>query len=473
MKRRTKIIATLGPTTDNEQTLSRMIEGGVNLIRVNLSHSNQAHQKRRILMARACAKRLGKPLGILADLQGPKIRISGFKEGLAELKLNQRFILDPTLGPQEGSRDQVGLEYKSLADCISSGDELLLDDGRIVLKVTQVESPRVICEVKVPGLLLSHKGLNRRGGGLAAPVLTDKDIEDIQFVSHLDIDYLALSFPKSGQDLKLAREHMRTHGCQAYLIAKIERSEALTCLDEIIEYADGVMVARGDLGVEIGFAQLPGVQKEIISLANDSNKPVIVATQMMESMIQNPIPTRAEASDVANAVLDGADALMLSAETATGDYPEQVIHALHDICLAAEKQKVAQISKHRIETQFKFHDEAIAMAAMYIANHVEIKAIIALTESGLTPLLMSRIRSSIPIFGMSRQPLTCGRMTLFKGVHPIEWDFDQFSKENISLQAVDALKQLNIIQPQECVLVTRGDVLGVGGKTNMLKILTA
>jgi len=367
----------------------------------------------------------------------------------------------------------VGLDYPSLPQEVFPGDQLLLDDGRIVLDVTKVEGTQIKCIVKTGGKLFSHKGLNRKGGGLSAPSLTEKDKKDIAFIAALPVDYVALSFPKTAQDIHEARHLMTQAGSRAQIVAKIERAEAIDNIDEIIDAADAVMVARGDLGVEIGYADLPEVQKYIISRAKLRDKAVIVATQMMESMVHNPLPTRAEVSDVANAILEGTDAVMLSAETATGDFPIQVVATLDEICLAAEHHRFPSLTLPEFASPLsERHDKAIAEAAMQIANHVPLQAIVALTESGSTPLWMSRIRSSIPIYALSRHASTCGRVTLFRGVYSVEFDVTRYQPWEISRAALSLLVEKGILQKGDKVVLTKGEELGVGGKTNGLKILT-
>ncbi|MFI4938034.1 MAG: pyruvate kinase [Candidatus Berkiellales bacterium] len=472
MPRRTKIIATLGPATDTPELMLALIDAGTNLVRINMSHGAHEEHRRRIELARTCAQSLDKSLGILVDLQGPKIRIAAFKDptGIV-LKEGSIFQLDANWPSDEGNETRVGLDYPQLPQEIMAGDELLLDDGRIILIVKAIKGSVIDCVVKTGGRLLSNKGLNRKGGGLSAASLTEKDKADIEFIAALKVDYVALSFPKGANDLHEARRLIAATGTTPYLIAKIERTEAITNIDEIIEASDAVMVARGDLGVEIGYAELPGVQKYIINRARLLDRAVITATQMMESMIRNPLPTRAEVSDVANAILDGTDAVMLSAETATGEFPIEVVKSLDEICLAAERYKGPRLPQND-EGKFSSHDKAIAMAAMYIAHHVPIKAIVTLTESGSTALWMSRVRSGIPIYALSRNAQTCGRVTLFRGVYPVEFDLTCYQPWEISRYALATLVDQEILEPGDKVILTKGDVLGIGGFTNALKILT-
>lgn len=469
--RRTKIVATVGPATDDPAKLSALIEAGANVLRLNMSHGQLADHRRRFEMAKALSAKLDKPIGILVDLQGPKIRIARFASGKVNLKKGQTFLLNAQLAPEAGDETQVGLDYPALTEDVKTGDRLLLDDGRIVLDVMTVQNSVVHCQVMVGGDLSNNKGINLQGGGLSAQALTEKDKSDILAVAGWEIDYFALSFPRSAQDIHEARALLRQAGSEAKLIAKIERSEAVHAIDEIIAASDGVMVARGDLGVEIGFAELPAVQKDIIHRARTLDKAVITATQMMESMIHNPIPTRAEVSDVANAVLDGTDAVMLSAESASGSFPVEAVQAMHDICFAAERHQITRQSRHRVDKQFNRVDEAIAMAVMYTANHIDIAAIIALTESGSTPLWMSRIRSGVPIFGLSRHRRTCGLMTLYRGVYPIDFDVTAGKPWEVSKRAIAFLKDKGYLKAGERVIVTKGDVIGIDGGANAMKIL--
>lgn len=470
--RRTKIVATLGTSTDSPEVLRALIQAGVNVVRINFSHGTQAEQKKRIKSVQQMAKELGCVIGIIADLQGPKIRIASFKKGRILLQEGAQFILDAALDLNAGDEHQVGLEYKALLQDVSEGDILLLDDGLICLKVKGIRDMQIITEVIVGGELSSKKGLNRKGGGLSAATLTEKDLSDLAFISNLSVDYVALSFVKSAQDLHEVRQQMAKMNFQAYLAAKIERVEAIAAIDEIIEAADAIMVARGDLGVELGYAELPGAQKMIIKKALKKDKVVITATQMMESMIKNPIPTRAEVSDVANAVLDGTDAVMLSAETATGKFPVQVVSIMHDICVSAEKHFSVYKASQHLKTNFSRQDEAIAMSAMYIANHLNVKAIIALTESGSTALWMSRVQGSIPIYALSRHERACGRMTLFRGVYPIPFDVTHYPAARITKHALHTLVKLELLEPSDKAVLTKGNVLGVGGNANTLKIVT-
>jgi pyruvate kinase len=470
--RRTKIVVTLGPSLDDLEMLERVILAGADVFRSNFSHGSIETHETRIKHVRALAKKHGKIVAILVDLQGPKIRIGRFKNKKIQLQEGQSFIFDTQLETEEGTEKSVSLDYKELLNDVYPGDTLVLDDGRIVMTVEKIEAPRIYCRVVVAGELSNNKGINRLGGGLSAAALTEKDRADIIEAVRLEADYVAISFPRNADDVNEARALLKAAGGNAGIIAKIERIEAVTHIEEITKASDGVMVARGDLGVELGDAELPGVQKNIIHTARTLNKPVITATQMLETMTYNTIPTRAEVSDVANAVLDGTDAVMLSQETAVGKYPDKAVAAMHRICLGAEKNPIATRSRHRMDMQFTQVDEAIAMATMYTANHLAITAIIALTESGLTPLWMSRVRSSIPIYGLSRHVSTQRRMTLYRSVYPIMFDVIHTDRRIVNQSAVAALQSRGIIKDGDLVIITKGDFIGVHGCTNSMKIVT-
>jgi len=470
--RRTKIVVTLGPSLDNREMLIRVIQAGADVFRSNFSHGTLETHEKRIAMVREIAKEFNKEIAILIDLQGPKIRVARFKNKKVILAEGQTFIFDTQLNEDEGTEQSVNLDYKNLSRDVHPGDTLLLDDGRIVMRVEKTDAHRIHCTVVVGGELSNNKGINRLGGGLSAEALTEKDRGDIKEAVRLKTDYLAISFPRNADDVKEARTLLKAAGGEPGIIAKIERAEAVTHIEEIIRASDGIMVARGDLGVELGDAELPGVQKHMIHMARALNKPVITATQMLETMTYNTIPTRAEVSDVANAVLDGTDAVMLSQETAVGKYPDKAVAAMDRICLSAEKNPIAKKSRHRFESHFKFVDEAIPMATMYTANHLDIKAIIALTESGTTPLWMSRIKSSIPIYGLSRHPTTQRRMALYRGVYPIPFDATHIDRRILNQSAVDELRKRGILQEGDLVIITKGDLIGIHGKTNSMKIMT-
>ncbi|MBL4742872.1 MAG: pyruvate kinase [Idiomarina sp.] len=473
MLRRTKIVTTLGPATDQSDVLEQLILAGANVVRLNFSHGSADEQKQRAANVRKIAKKLNAHVAILGDLQGPKIRIARFKNDKVELKLGQEFTLDAEFDPKGGDNNIVGLDYKELPQDVSSGDILLLDDGRIRLKVDYIDGSAVHTKVTVAGTLSNNKGINRLGGGLSAKALTEKDYSDIKTAAEIGVDYLAVSFPRCGEDLNEARQLLRQAGGKGVICAKIERAEAVAsehALDDVIRASDAVMVARGDLGVEIGDAQLVGKQKQIISRARQLNKVVITATQMMESMIENPMPTRAEVMDVANAVLDGTDAVMLSAETAAGKFPVETVKAMAEICLGAEEHPSAQLRHDDLEESFSSISEAAAMSAMYAATHLTgVKAIIALTESGFTAKLMSRITSHLPVFSLSRHPDSRNKCALYRGVYPV--NFDSTSSKQPILDAVELIKSLGHVNKGDLVILTHGDVMETVGSSNTCKII--
>ncbi|WP_445424786.1 pyruvate kinase [Alishewanella sp. HL-SH06] len=476
MLRRTKIVATLGPATNTQAILEKLISAGASVFRLNFSHGTAEDHKQRAEMVRAAAAKLGANVAILGDLQGPKIRVSTFKDGAIMLEEGQIFVLDAALGKGEGDNTQVGIDYKQLPQDVVAGDLLLLDDGRIVLKVNDVQGERVITEVTIGGKLSNNKGINRQGGGLTAPALTEKDKRDIITAAEIDVDYLAVSFPRSGDDLRYARELAVAAGSEARIMAKVERAEAVAddeTLDDIIRASDAVMVARGDLGVEIGDAELVGQQKRIIARSRQLNRIVITATQMMESMIESPMPTRAEVMDVANAVLDGTDGVMLSAETAAGKYPIETVKAMARVCIGAEKHPSVQSSKHRMNLNFTEVSETIALSAMYAANHLPgIKAIIALTESGYTAKLMSRITSPQPIYALSRHTKTLNKMAMYRGVYPVYFDSTEVEALSLADEAIKVIREKAGLKSGDLVIMTHGDVMLQVGASNTCRIVT-
>lgn len=471
--RRTKIIATLGPATDSPGVLRDLIDAGVDVVRLNFSHGTRDEHRERAERIREMTEPKYH-LAILGDLQGPKIRITRFRDGSATLKPGDPFILDPHLEPDAGTEESVGLTYPELSEDIRVGDDLLLDDGRLVLQVKAVESGRIITETISGGVLQDAKGVNRAGGGLSAPSISAKDHQDIQLAAEIGVDYLAVSYPRSGGDIYYARELLREAGGNAHLIAKIERAEAVDNIDEILDASDAIMVARGDLGVEIGDPELPAVQKSLIRRAWRHNRVVITATQMMESMITSTIPTRAEVFDVANAVLDGTDAVMLSAETAVGSNPVEAVLAMSRICVGSEGNAAGDILDLANEEEDLFGtDEAIALSAIFTANHLEVKAIAALTESGSTPRQMSRFRSSIPIYAVSRNLETRRRVNLYRGVYPVTLRNISTDHAELNRDLVEVLKKSGGVEDGDRVIITKGDLAGVQGGTNALKIVEA
>jgi len=469
MPRRTKIVATLGPATDDEGVLDAVIAAGVDVVRLNLSHDTHARHQTRVDQVRRRALAAGREVGVLIDLQGPKIRIGRFRNGPIPLAPGESFTIDAACPLDGGDQGRVGTTYPELVRDVSPGDTLLLDDGAVELLVESVAGPAIRCRVVSGSRLSNSKGINKKGGGLSAPALTDKDKDDIRFAAGVEADYVAVSFVRSSEDVDLARECLREAGGHGGIVAKIERAEALDNIDAIIHAADAVMVARGDLGVEIGDAKLPAVQKGIIHRARELNSVVITATQMMQSMIESPIPTRAEVFDVANAVLDGTDAVMLSAESSVGHYPALVVEALDRICLEAEKSVTR--STHRLDSKFRRVDEGIAMAAMYTANHLGVKAIAALTETGSTVKWMSRISSGIPIYALSRIPATRRKVTLFRGVYSVSFDVASQDMHDVNMEVIEELLRHGTVTEGDLVIITKGDRNGVEGQTNIMKIM--
>lgn len=471
--RRTKIVATIGPASSSEPVLGQLLEAGTDVFRLNFSHGSPAQHQANADRIRRLSRQLGREVALLGDLQGPKIRIRSFADKAVELRSGEPFTLDCELPDGAGNAGEVGVDLESLPECVVPGDTLLLDDGRLSLQVEAVTGRRVVCRVVLGGLLSDRKGLNKLGGGLSAPALTEKDKNDLANAATLGLDYLAVSFPSRVEDILQARELLGVAGSEAGIIAKIERAEAVEAgvLDALIEASDGVMVARGDLGVEVGDAALVGFQKQIISRARRLDRTVITATQMMESMIHSPIPTRAEVFDVANAVLDGTDAVMLSAETATGEYPVQTVEAMSRTCIGAEQQREIRKSSHRIDRTFHRVDEAIALSAVYAANHLEaVAGIICLTESGATPLWASRLSSGLPIFACSRNEKTLRRVSLFRGVTPIRFDPTEYPATDVAKAAISVLKERGLVRSGDRLILTRGSLAGVGGNTTTLQI---
>lgn len=467
--RKTKIVATLGPASSSREVLERMIDAGVDVVRLNFSHGSAQDHINLARLVREIALSRRRPIGVLCDLQGPKIRIGKFENGKVELISGNKFILDAECAL--GNHERVGLDYPTLPDEVEPGAVLLLDDGRIVMTVEAVHGREVHCVVEVGGVLSNHKGINRKGGGLAAAALTDKDKADIKIAAALEADYVAVSFPCSGSDIDYARQLVREAGGRANIVAKIERAEAISALEEIIAAADVIMVARGDLGVEVGDAAVPGLQKRMIRLARARNKLVITATQMMESMIANPIPTRAEVSDVANAVLDGTDAVMLSAESAIGKYPVESIQAMHRVCLEAEKDYDSLVHEQRINRQFQRIDESIAMAAVHVAQHMPVKAIASLTQSGNSVMWLSRANTLVPIYALSSEKDTRRKLTLFRGVYPFPFEQNTDDRDQILHDAEEELRKRGAVSNGDLILLTIGEPVGKSGGTNTLKIV--
>ena len=468
MSRSTKIVATLGPACSEPAVLARMLAAGVDVVRLNFSHGAAADHVEHARNVRAAASALGREIAIMADLQGPKIRVGKFKEGRVTLQPGRTFVLDADC--DVGDDDCVGLDYKELPRDVEPGAILLLNDGLIRLAVQSVEGSRITTKVELGGVLSNNKGINRLGGGLTAPALTAKDMDDIKTAVKLDADYVAVSFPKTREDMYMAGQLLRAAGGRAQLIAKIERAEAIGALEPIIDASDGIMVARGDLAVEVGNAAVPGLQKRMIRLAREHNKLVITATQMMESMIHHPVPTRAEVSDVANAVLDGTDAVMLSAETATGKYPVETVETMSQICVEAEKFEVVALDKDFLDRTFTRIDQSVAMATLFTAFHLKVKAIVALTQSGSTALWMSRHNAGCPIYALTPEVTAQRKMALYRNVMPLF--LEQHGDREAVLQAAEnLLVKSGNVSAGDLIVITIGEPLGKSGGTNSMKIV--
>ena len=471
-RRATKIVATLGPASSEPVILEQMIRAGVNVVRLNFSHGKAQDHIDRARMVREAAQRAGREVAIMADLQGPKIRVGKFAEGKVFLEPGQKFVLDAKR-TEPGDIHAVGLDYKPLPREVKAGDVLLLNDGLIVITVDAVVGDQVHTTVKLGGELSNNKGINKQGGGLTAPALTGKDMEDIRTAMSFQADYVAVSFPKNATDMEMARQLCNVAAAEYNhkpgLIAKIERAEAIPKLEEILRASDGIMVARGDLAVEVGNAAVPALQKHMIKLAREFDKVVITATQMMESMITNPVPTRAEVSDVANAVLDGTDAVMLSAETAAGKYPLETVTEMAKICLAAESSEMVKLDADFTGKTFTRIDQSIAMGALFTAYHLGAKAIVALTDSGSTALWMSRHLIHVPIYALTPRVSTQRRMTLYRNVRPLLMGTSA-DRDTALLDAEKHLKARGIVQSGDVYAITCGEPMGAPGGTNMLKI---
>jgi len=467
--RATKIVATLGPASSDPAVLERMLRAGVNVVRVNFSHGTAAEHVETVRRTREIADRLGQSVGVLADLQGPKIRIGTFASGSVTLADGDRFVFDNEC--VLGDQTRVGLDYPELVNDVQPGDTLLLNDGRMMMRVDRTTPTTIECTVIQGGVLSNRKGINRQGGGLSAPALTAKDMEDIRTAVGFETDFIAVSFPKNAADMYMARELMRASGGRAVMIAKIERFEAIGNLEEILKASDGIMVARGDLAVEVGDAAVPALQKRMIRMAKELNKVTITATQMMESMIESPVPTRAEVSDVANAVLDGTDAVMLSAETAAGKYPVETIESMARICVEADRSQGLSLDTAFLNRSFTRIDQTIAMSALFVAHHMKVKAVVSLTQSGSTALWMSRIDSGVPIYALTPEERSRRRMCLYREVHPVLMTYHAQEREALLLESEQRLLEAGIVEKGDLIVLTIGEPIGKSGGTNTLKIV--
>ena len=470
-QRRTRIVATLGPATDPPEILEALLRAGVDVVRLNFSHGDPSAQVARGEAVRAMALKIGREIGILADLPGPKIRVETFANGKVALKAGNRFDLVASLDVPPGDETQVGVSYLELPGDVIPGDVLLLDDGVVQLEVTAVEGERIVTSVLNDCFLSNRKGLNKQGGGLSLGAITEKDRELIVVAAGMSVDFIAVSFCRNAEDMNEARRVAKAHGSNAALVAKIERAEAIENLTEIVDASDVVMVARGDLGVEIGDAELPGLQKKIIREAVAREKVVITATQMLQSMVDSPIPTRAEVLDVANAVIDGTDAVMLSQESAAGSWPVKAVEAMARICVGAEKQFVADTDFEAARRGLERADQAIAMATMFLSEHIGVRGVVAMTESGGTARFLSRFRSSVPIFAFSRHGPARRKMALMRDVFPMDYDSRGQTPREAARGSIRLLVEAGLLQPGDRVVFTSGEHMETRGATNTLRLL--
>jgi pyruvate kinase len=470
MLRTTKIVATIGPASSDQHVIDRLVAAGVDVVRLNFSHGTVDDHRKRIDLLQHAMRSHDRTVALMADLQGPKIRIGKFAGSKILLKPGQPFVLDAEC--QLGDSTRVGLDYPELVEDVAPGDTLLLDDGRVVMDVDHIEESQIHCTVRQGTELSNNKGINKQGGGLSAPALTAKDIEDIKTAAELQVDYVAVSFPKSGGDLRLARKLLHKAGSHALIVAKIERCEAIENLEDILHACDGVMVARGDLAVEVGDAAVPALQKKIIRMAREHNKFAITATQMMESMIHSPVPTRAEVSDVANAVLDGTDAVMLSAETAAGEFPIETVQAMARICIEAEKSSdPAALDRHFLDRVFTRIDQSIAMAALFTAHHLQVKAIACLTQSGSTALWISRLDCGVPIYALTPDVATRYKVAVYRGVYPLMMRYVGHDREELLFEAEEELIRSGAVELGDLIAITFGEPIGQAGGTNTFKLV--
>jgi pyruvate kinase len=470
-RRRTKIIATLGPATDDPEVLAGLVRAGVDVFRVNMSHGDAAEHEKRAMLVREASRQLRWQVALLVDLQGPKIRVEKFADGGVWLEAGDHFTLDADDPSTPGDANRVGVSYGDLPKDVNPGDMLLLDDGLISMQVQSINGGQIHCLVEHGGMLKDRKGLNLKGGGLSISGLAEHDLPHIQLAAKVKADFVAVSFVSNADDLIRARKLLQEAGSDAALVAKIERLEAINNLEEICNATDAVMVARGDLGVEIGDEELPGLQKWIIRTALKHNRIVATATQMMQSMIENPIPTRAEVLDVANAVIDGTDAVMLSAETAVGNHPVKVIEAMNRICLGAERHFEREGDIKPLTVRFDRIDQAIAMAAMFMATNVSVQAIVALTESGSTAQWLSRVQTSVPIYAFSTNNSSRRRMAMFRDVFPVKQDSTSDDADEVVAEALQTLLAHGAVSENDRIIVTMGDQMCKSGGTNTLRFI--
>ena len=470
-RRSTRIVATLGPATDPPEVLEAVLRAGVDVVRLNFSHGDPAAQVARAEAVRALAARIGREIGILADLPGPKIRIETFADGKVQLKTGDRFDLVARTGLPPGDASQVAVSYLELPGDVAAGDVLLLDDGLVQLQVEAVQGERIVTRVLNDSVLSNRKGLNKQGGGLSLGAITERDRELIAVAAGMDADFIAVSFCRNAADMQEARRVAKAHGSNAALVAKIERAEAIANLAEIVDASDVVMVARGDLGVEIGDAELPGLQKKIIRESLARNKVVITATQMLQSMVDSPMPTRAEVLDVANSVIDGTDAVMLSAETAAGRFPLRAVEAMVRVCIGAERQFAHDTDFEKAQRGLERADQAIAMATMFLSEHIGVAAIVAMTETGGTARYLSRFRAGPPIYAFTHSEGARHRMAMMRDVFPMDYDSRGQTPREAARGSIARLVEAGLLAPGDRVVFTSGEHMETKGATNTLRLL--
>ncbi|WP_328994798.1 pyruvate kinase [Kribbella sp. NBC_01245] len=463
--RRAKIVCTLGPATAAPERVLELVQAGMDVARLNLSHGAHAEHERIYHRIRAAAEETGKSVGILVDLQGPKIRLAEFAEGKVTLTYGERFTITTREVP--GDVTICGTTYEGLPGDVNPGDPLLIDDGRVALVAEEVTETDVICRVTVGGPISNHKGINLPGVAVSVPAMSEKDIEDLRWALHLPADMIALSFVRDGSDIQLVHKIMDEEGLRLPVIAKIEKPQAVANLDEIIEAFDGFMVARGDLGVELPLEDVPLVQKLIIDQARLNAKPVIVATQMLESMISAPRPTRAEASDVANAVLDGADAVMLSGETSVGRYPIETVKTMSRIVASTEKHGLGRVAE--IDWEPRTKGGVIAKAAADVADAMEAKYLVAFTQSGDTALRLARYRTEIPVLAFTPVPEVRNWLSVVWGIESFVVPMVNHTDDMVR-QVDHRLLEVGKCQPGDLVVVVAGSPPGIPGSTNALRI---
>lgn len=467
--RRTKIVATLGPATSNEAAIKSLIENGVNLFRLNFSHGEHAMHAENARIIRDLSSKMGKPIGILQDLQGPKIRTATFKEGQVKLEKGQAFAL--TCGDDSpGDETRVGVTYTGLSGDVQPGDDLLLDDGRLALKVDRVDGTTIETTVTLGGILSNNKGINIPGADLSIPALTEKDIQDLEFGVTLDVDWVAVSFVRNRDDLLMARHHMSSAGSNAKLMAKIEKPSAVERFGEILREVDGIMVARGDLGVEMAPERVPMIQKRLIQACLESGKPVVTATQMLESMINNPTPTRAEASDVANAIYDGTDAVMLSGETAVGSYPFQAVAMMDRIAQRVEEDEGYRAGmREMLRSPDDTTADAVSYGACEMSHSLNADLIVTFTSSGRTALRVSRNRPASGILAITPSERAYRQLAVAWGVIPHMSDDIHNTDEMVEVSTA-AIRELNLVAPGGRFVITAGVPFGMRGTTNLIRI---